>query len=56
MNTFGIKGVKDYCQFLKQVEDAANIRTALAYCFERANIPTLTEEDKTSYCIDLCHC
>ena len=26
-NTFGIPGVREYCNFLKQVEDAANIRT-----------------------------
>jgi NADH dehydrogenase FAD-containing subunit len=45
-NTFGIKGVKEYCNFLRQVEDARRIRTAIVNCFERANIPTLTNEER----------
>jgi NADH dehydrogenase FAD-containing subunit len=44
-NTFGIKGVREHCLFLKQVEDAGNLRRALAYCFERASIPSLSEEE-----------
>ena len=44
-NTFGIKGVREHCQFLKQVEDAAKIRRSIAYCFERANIPGLSEAE-----------
>lgn len=47
-NTFGIPGVREYCNFLKQVEDAKNIRTAIINCFERANIPGLSEEEKIS--------
>ena len=46
VNTFGIKGVRDNCQFLKQIEDAANIRQALAYCFERASIPYLSDDER----------
>lgn len=46
VNTFGIKGVRDNCQFLKQVEDAAKIRTSLSYCFERASIPNLSDEER----------
>jgi hypothetical protein len=45
-NTFGIKGVKENCLFLKQIEDANNLRKALAYCFERANIPSISEEER----------
>ena len=45
VNTFGIKGVKEYCQFLKQVDDASNLRRTIAYCFERANVPGLSEEE-----------
>eukprot|EP01038_Epipyxis_sp_PR26KG_P004189 gene4189-5960_t len=45
VNTFGIKGVRENCQFLKQIEDAANLRKAIAYCFERANIPNLDDEE-----------
>ena len=44
-NTFGIKGVREHCLFLKQIEDATNLRKAIAYCFERANIPNLSEND-----------
>lgn len=45
-NTFGIPGVREYCCFLKQVEDARRIRTAIVNCFERANLPGLTEEER----------
>ena len=45
-NTFGIKGVRENCLFLKQIEDAAKLRKAIAYCFERANIPDQTDEQK----------
>lgn len=45
-NTFGIPGVSEYCCFLKQVEDARRIRTAIVNCFERANLPQLSDEDK----------
>ncbi|KAL7556189.1 hypothetical protein ACA910_015307 [Epithemia clementina (nom. ined.)] len=46
-NTFGIPGVREHCNFLKQVEDARRIRNALVNCFERANLPNLSEEEKT---------
>ena len=45
-NTFGIPGVREYCSYLKSVEDARKIRTALVNCFERANIPFLSDEDR----------
>ena len=45
-NTFGIPGVREHCCFLKQVEDARRIRTAIINCFERANLPSLTEEQR----------
>ena len=45
-NTFGIKGVKENCIFLKQIEDASNLRSALASCFERANLPNLSEQER----------
>lgn len=45
-NTFGIPGVREHCCFLKQVEDARRIRTAIINCFERANLPSLTEEER----------
>ena len=45
-NTFGIPGVRERCCFLKQVEDARRIRTAIVNCFERASLPTLTDEQR----------
>mmetsp|Transcript_11414 Transcript_11414/g.17163 ORF Transcript_11414/g.17163 Transcript_11414/m.17163 type:complete len:640 (-) Transcript_11414:60-1979(-) len=45
-NTFGIAGVRDHCCFLKQVGDARRIRTSIVNCFERANIPGMSEERK----------
>lgn len=47
-NTFGIPGVREYCNFLKQVDDAQKIRTAIVNCFERANIPGLSDEERIS--------
>jgi len=44
-NTFGIKGVREYCHFLKQIEDAAGLRKSIANCFERANIPGLSNQE-----------
>ena len=45
-NTFGIPGVRENCCFLKQVDDARRIRNGIVNCFERANIPSLSEEEK----------
>lgn len=47
-NTFGIPGVREYCCFLKQVDDARRIRTAIVNCFERANLPNITDEKRES--------
>jgi len=46
INTFGIPGVREHCCFLKQVEDARRIRGNIVNCFERANLPGLTEEER----------
>ena len=54
-NTFGIPGVREHCNFLRQVEDARRIRTALVNCFERANLPSLTDEERIeNVCIQCC--
>jgi len=45
-NTFGIPGVREYCCFLKEIEDSQRIRRALVNCFERASIPNLSDEEK----------
>lgn len=47
-NTFGIPGVREHCNFLKQVEDARRIRTAIVNCFERANLPGMSEEERVN--------
>ena len=47
-NTFGIPGVREYCCFLKQIEDARRVRTSIVNCFERANLPGLSDEARTN--------
>jgi NADH dehydrogenase FAD-containing subunit len=47
-NTFGIPGVREHCCFLRQIEDARRVRTAMVNCFERANIPGLSDEARTN--------
>jgi NADH dehydrogenase FAD-containing subunit len=44
--TFGIEGVKEYANFLRDVGDARKIRQRVLQCFEKAALPTTTEEDK----------
>ena len=43
-NSFGIKGVKEFCLYLKTVEDAMKIRQHISECFERAKLPGISEE------------
>ena len=38
-NTFGVKGVKEHCLFLKQLSDAVRFREQLGYAFEQARLP-----------------
>lgn len=45
-NTYGIPGVREYCCFLKQIDDAQRIRTAIVNLFERANLPGLTDAQR----------
>ena len=46
-NTFGVKGVKEHCLFLKQLSDAVRFREQLGYAFEQASLPGLTEQERT---------
>ena len=46
VNTFGIKGVKDHCYFLKQIGDADKLRVAIGNTFERANLPDMTDDER----------
>lgn len=45
-NTFGIPGVEEHCEFIKEASDASRIRTKLVNCFERAKVPGISDEEK----------
>jgi len=45
-NTFGVKGVKEHCLFMKQLSDAIAFREQLGYAFEQASLPGLSEEQR----------
>ncbi|KAL7216094.1 hypothetical protein ACSBR1_028104 [Camellia fascicularis] len=45
-NTFNTPGVEENCHFLKEVEDAQRIRRTIIDCFERATLPTISEEER----------
>ncbi|KAE9616849.1 putative NADH:ubiquinone reductase (non-electrogenic) [Lupinus albus] len=48
VNTFNTPGVKENCYFLKDVEDAQKIRLSVIDCFEKAVLPSLSEEERRS--------
>ncbi|KAL3823165.1 hypothetical protein ACHAXA_010421 [Cyclostephanos tholiformis] len=43
--TFGIPGVEEYTNYLKQVGDAMQIKNAIVNCFESASLPKMTDAD-----------
>lgn len=45
-NTFGIPGVEENCDFIKETKDAIKIRKKIINCFERAKVPGISEEEK----------
>ncbi|GAB2274833.1 External alternative NAD(P)H-ubiquinone oxidoreductase B2, mitochondrial [Dionaea muscipula] len=45
-NTFNTPGVVENCHFLKEIEDAQRIRRTVIDCFERANLPNMTDEQR----------
>ena len=45
-NTFGTPGVEEYCNYLKQIGDAQQIKNAIVSCFESAGLPSLTTEEE----------
>lgn len=45
-NTFNTPGVVENCHFLKEVEDAQKIRRSVMDCFEMANIPNQSDDEK----------
>ncbi|TGJ85610.1 hypothetical protein E0Z10_g3138 [Xylaria hypoxylon] len=44
--TFGIEGVKEHANFLRNVGDARNIRMKILQCFEKASLPITTDEER----------
>ncbi|KAL8152315.1 hypothetical protein V2J09_010075 [Rumex salicifolius] len=46
VNTFNIPGVEQNAHFLKEVEDAQKIRRSVIDCFEKANLPSLSDEER----------
>ncbi|KAK2054379.1 FAD/NAD(P)-binding domain-containing protein [Colletotrichum caudatum] len=44
--TFGIEGVKEYASFLRDIGDARSIRLRVLQCFEKADWPTTTDEQR----------
>ncbi|XP_058220168.1 external alternative NAD(P)H-ubiquinone oxidoreductase B3, mitochondrial-like [Rhododendron vialii] len=45
-NTFNTPGVEENCHFLKEVEDAQKIRRTVIDCFEKATLPSISEEER----------
>ncbi|KAI5061866.1 hypothetical protein GOP47_0022405 [Adiantum capillus-veneris] len=45
-NTFNTPGVEQHCHFLKDVEDAEKIRESIVDCFELADLPIVTEDER----------
>ena len=46
-STFGTPGVEEYCNYLKQVTYAQQIKNAIVNCFENAGLPTcITNGDR----------
>lgn len=45
-NTFNTPGVVENCHFLKEVEDAQKIRRTVIDCFEKATLPSISEEER----------
>ncbi|PKI35054.1 hypothetical protein CRG98_044569, partial [Punica granatum] len=45
-NTFNTPGVEENCHFLKEVEDAQRIRRNVIDCFERASLPSVSDDEK----------
>ncbi len=46
ITTFGIQGVEEYCNYLKQVGNAQQIKNAIVNCFKSAKLPNLTDEER----------
>ncbi|KAI3457244.1 hypothetical protein Pfo_013907 [Paulownia fortunei] len=45
-NTFNTPGVVEHAHFLKEIEDAQRIRRTVIDCFERASLPSVSDEER----------
>ncbi|EIE24243.1 FAD/NAD(P)-binding domain-containing protein [Coccomyxa subellipsoidea C-169] len=45
-NTFGVPGVDENCFYMKSAEDAKALRERINACFELANLPDTTDEER----------
>ncbi|GFP89548.1 external alternative NAD(P)H-ubiquinone oxidoreductase b4 mitochondrial [Phtheirospermum japonicum] len=45
-NTFNTPGVVEHAHFLKEIDDAQRIRRTVIDCFERASLPSISEEER----------
>jgi NADH:ubiquinone reductase (non-electrogenic) len=45
-NTFGSKGVQEYCHFLKEIEDAEKIQDCIVERFETASLPSFLSDER----------
>ncbi|XP_011085368.1 external alternative NAD(P)H-ubiquinone oxidoreductase B4, mitochondrial [Sesamum indicum] len=45
-NTFNTPGVLEHAHFLKEIEDAQRIRRTVIDCFERASLPSVSEDER----------
>ncbi len=45
-NTFGVPGVADHAMFLKELQDARELRQRIIQNFERANLPGVSVEER----------
>jgi len=45
-NTFNVPGVAEHALFLKELNDARELRQRVIRCFERANLPGVTVEER----------
>jgi NADH:ubiquinone reductase (non-electrogenic) len=45
-NTFNVPGVAEHALFLKELNDARELRQRIITCFERANLPGVTVEER----------
>jgi NADH:ubiquinone reductase (non-electrogenic) len=46
-NTFGVPGVAEHALFLKELDDARQIRRRIIRCFEQANLPTMDAGERS---------